>query len=348
MRLLSHGAVDPTFVADAAIARYMTAVTSVALARSGKLMIAGSGPQGTSIMRLQAAGGLDPSFGDAGFSWIDLKSRFASNLVIRDLVVRDDGSVIAVGGAKNYDRPFVVRLLGDGGGASRGVIGFSRGHAASIESDGKAVLRVRRSGGRDGAVSATYRTVAFDAKDHEDFAPESGTLEWADGDDSYKSIAIRLVEGGDIAEAREAFYVELEDVEGGAGAGTRTATVDIQPDGSPGGQIEIDPDNMNLTPREANDTFQVVLRRNYYFEGRVCVTLTAKSGTATAGKDFGPKPVTACWHDRSEDWRLPNLQLFNDDRKEGPETFTIELSNPTGGAIIGPNGSMTITLNDDD
>ena len=122
----------------------------------------------------------------------------------------------------------------------------------------------------------------------------------------------------------------------------------FSPTGHPAAKIEIDPHSMTLTPQETSDTFQVVLRRSYYFEGRVCVTLTAKSGTATAGKDFGPKPVTACWDDQYEDWQLPNLQLFNDDRKEGPETFTIELSNPTGGAIIGPIGSLTITLNDDD
>ncbi len=46
--------------------------------------------------------------------------------IVRDMLVREDGSVIAVGGAMNYDRPFVVRLLGEGGGTSRGVIGFSR------------------------------------------------------------------------------------------------------------------------------------------------------------------------------------------------------------------------------
>ena len=229
-RHLARGGIDPGFSADAAIAKFMTVVTSVAIASDGKLLVAGWGPQGASIMRLLDTGGLDPAFGDAGQSWIDLNSKTASKPIVRDMLVRDDGSVLAVGGATNYDRPFVVRLLGEGGGPSAGVIGFSRGYAAPVEADGKAMLRVRRSGGRDGAVSATYRTVAFDATDPEDFVPESGTLEWADGDTSYKKIAIGLVEDGETAEALEAFHVVLEGIQGGAGAGTRTATVDIQPD----------------------------------------------------------------------------------------------------------------------
>jgi hypothetical protein len=338
--------VDSSFSADAAIANFMTAVTSVAIASDGKPLVAGWGPQGASIMRLLDTGGLDPAFGDDGQSWIDLNSKTVSKPIVRDMLVRDDGSVIAVGGATNYDRPFVVRLLGEGGGPSPGVIGFSRGHASRVEADGKAMLRVRRSGGRDGAVSATYRTVAFDATDPEDFVPETGTLEWADGDTSYKKIAISLVEGGETAEALEAFSVVLEGIQGGAGAGARTATVDIQPDGSPGGQIGID--TLNVETREGDGTYQVLLNRNHYFGGRVCVTLTAKSASATAGQDFSADPISACWDDGEEDGRLPDIQIFDDDLKEGLETFTLELSNPTGGAVIGPVGSATITLRDDE
>ena len=41
--LLAHGSVDPAFSADAAVAKLMSAVTSIAMAPDGKLLVAGSG-----------------------------------------------------------------------------------------------------------------------------------------------------------------------------------------------------------------------------------------------------------------------------------------------------------------
>ncbi len=78
------------------------------------------------------------------------------------------------------------------------------------------------------------------------------------------------------------------------------------------------------------------------------MTFTAKSGTAIAGKDFHAEPTNVCWDDQDTDWKLPEIEIVDDRLTEGNETFILELSNPTGGAIIGPNGSVTITLYDND
>ena len=97
-----------------------------------------------------------------------------------------------------------------------------------------------------------------------------------------------------------------------------------------------------------NYNAQFILRRSFYFEGRVCVTLTAEAGTAVAGEDFDATPITSCWDDQQEDWELPEIPIVDDDEKEERESFTIRLSNPTGGAILGPNVSATVTLHDND
>ena len=345
-RLLASGAPDPGFVADDVISSSMTRVTSVAIAIDGKLLVAGTGPKGASILRLHATGARDTSFGDAGRTWIDLNSANAPNPIVRDMAVRNDGSIIAAGGDANSDRPFVVRLLGNAGGVSRGIIGFSKWHAAPMPG-GNAILRVRRSGGGNGNVSVRYRTAAvLDAKEHDDFVPKSGTLMWAAGDTAEKAIVIDVTQQGQSPDAVESFRLLLEDARGGAGLGARHATVDIQPDGSPAGQIEIDMNDLDAG--ESSLDGQYILVRNYYFQGRVCVTFTAKSGTATAGKDFHAEPTNVCWDDQDTDWKLPEIEIVDDSLSEGDETFTLELSNPTGGAIIGPNGSATITLYDND
>ena len=345
-RLLANGATDPGFVADNVISSSMTRVTSAAIAIDGKLLVAGTGPRGASILRLRPTGERDSEFGDAGRTWIDLKTANVPNPIVRDMAVRDDGSVIAAGGDANSDRPFVVRLLGDAGGVSRGVIGFSKWHAAPMPG-GNAILRVRRSGGSDGNVSASYRTVGdVDARENEDFVSKSGTLTWTAGDTAEKAIVIDVAPQGQSPDAFESFRVVLEGARGGAGLGTRSATVDIQPDGSPGGQIEIDMNDLDAG--ESSLDGQYILLRNHYFQGRVCVTFTAKSGTAIAGKDFHADPMNVCWDDQDTDWKLPEIEIVDDSLTEGNETFTLELSNPTGGAIIGPNGSATITLYDND
>ncbi len=346
-RLLASGEPDPAFSADSLIARSTTQVTSVAIAPDGKLLASGTGPRGTAVVRLQVGGALDPAFGDAGRTWIDLDSDAAARLIVNCMAIGGDGSVILAGSDSNSDRPFVVRLSGDGGGTSRGIISFSRWHSAPQESDGKAVLYVRRSGGSSGAVSARFQTVAdLEAEPRNDFVRTSGRLYWSAGDTSEKAIVVEITQRDVLPEALESFHVVLDSGRGGAGLGTRGATVDIQPDGSPGGQIEID--LLDLDACECSLDGQFILLRNYYFEGRVCVTFTTRSGTAIAGEDFRGDPAIVCWEDGDTDWKLPEIQIIDDNKKEGTETFTIELSNPTGGAIVGRSGSATVTLYDND
>ena len=89
---------------------------------------------------------------------------------------------------------------------------------------------------------------------------------------------------------------------------------------------------------------QVWLHRNYYLEGRVCVTLTASSETAIAGEDFDGTPNTYCWDDQDAEPKLAEIPIVDDNNSESDETFRVELSNPTGGAIIGMLGSVTLGI----
>jgi hypothetical protein len=72
--------------------------------------------------------------------------------------------------------------------------------------------------------------------------------------------------------------------------------------------------------------------------------LTPGSGTATSGDDFDVQPVTFAWADGESDPKFISIPIRDDPNEEPSETFTVELSNPTGGAIIGPRSSATITI----
>ena len=342
-RLLENATPDPVFQADPVVDDSMTRATAIKSLADGNILVAGTGPGGASIVRLQASGARDPGFGDGGLTWIDLAVDYSVTPTIDDMAVREDGSVTAVGG---YGLPFIARLIGNSGGAGPGILGFQLDTGNAVESEREVVLKVRRRGGSDGAVSADYRAFAdSSAITGQDFTPTSGTLHWDDGDASEREIVVTIVEDHGRAEGVETFMVTLDGAQGGAGLGLRSSIVEIQPDGAPGGQLVL---YGYGSPIQEGSTEIILLARDYYAEGRVCVTLTASSGSATAGADFEETQSVQCWEDQDVDIKQVEIPIVDDGDGEPAETFTIALSNATGGAIVGWVDSVELTIGNSD
>jgi hypothetical protein len=68
------------------------------------------------------------------------------------------------------------------------------------------------------------------------------------------------------------------------------------------------------------------------------------SGTATAGSDFDATSGTVTWDDGESTLKMITVPIRNDNDSEGDERFTIQLSNPTGGATLGANSVMTVRI----
>jgi uncharacterized delta-60 repeat protein len=343
IRLLESGAPDPSFAADAAVAGMLTGATAVAAGADGTVLLGGSSIQGAAIMRLQADGTLDALFGNGGVTELDLPSESGSLPVIRDLVIGADGEVYAAGGEWHSDLSFVVRLLGNAGGESAGVLGVSQPFIDASEEDLEAVVRVRRTGGSDGGVSVAFQTAPGSATVDEDYQAVTGVLTWADGDSDEKQIVVPIAIAGSPEELED-FRVTLHDVQGGAGLGASVGAVTILPDGSPGGQFSI-PDGY-----EANelDMIEAFIYRNYYCAGEVSVTVTPTSGTATVGEDFDSQPTVLTWGDQDCEPKRVLIQIHNDGAEEEAETFSLELSSATGGAIIGPYSVAAYSISRND
>jgi len=333
-QLRANGNRNLSFVADAAIASSLTAVTAITSGQNGNVYVAGVGPKGTSIMRLNATGALDSAFGDGGRTWIDLPSPQEPKQPVHDLALDTDGRLLVAGAG-----PFVARLVGDAGEESAGVVSLLPGLVTAREADGRAIVHVRRSGGAGGSISVGYETVGIDqAAAGEDFTAKEGTLHWADGDRSLRAIVVAIADNGGTPESPESFRVALNNVQGGAGLGTAAGRVSIQPDGEPGGQIQFLPvydSDVHRTVNEDGDFVQVWIGRNFYAVGRVCVTVATHAGTAIAGEDFTATESVECWEDGRRDRRIIQIPILQDSLNEGDERFTVVLSNPTGGAIVG-------------
>lgn len=105
-----------------------------------------------------------------------------------------------------------------------GSLAFSTTSTSETEGVDKVILTVLRFGGLDGQVTVDYRTVNDTATAGSDYVATSGTLTFADGDDS-ETIVIPLLNDS-VAEPDEWFTVVLESPGGGAMLG-EASTIDV-------------------------------------------------------------------------------------------------------------------------
>jgi hypothetical protein len=234
-----------------------------------------------------------------------------------------------------------VRLLGANGGASPGVLGVVQQNVIQTkEGSAEAILNVRRTGGSSGSVSVAYQTEQWDASPGLDYGIVTGRLSWEDGDTADQEIRVPIV-ADDAGERTENFAVALSDAQGGAGLGTRNAIIEIQADGAPNGLFSIYAERSTVGEQ---GVVRLTVYREYYSTGEVSVTLMPVAGSASAGSDFPEDTTTLTWADGQNDARNVPITIPDDSLAEPAETFTVVLANATGGAMIGPESTVGITI----
>ena len=353
IRLLASGERDETFEASA-VAESLREATALDVLEGGAIIVAGRGVEakapGGLVMRLHANGALDTTFGNGGWTLIDLPSEYGKQATVRDITVRG-GKVLVAGDDGGWPvRPFIARLLVDTGTDGPGVLGFTRpDHADAREKDGEALVTVRRTGGRAGRVSVQLKTrsaTSFpSATAGEDYLTTEHVLTWEDGDVVDQQVVIRTLPDapGATPEEREHFEAVLSDVRGGAGLGGQIARVAIAPDGEPGGQFSIE----TITQEgisESIGSVSVSVSRDYYHDGAVSVTVSPVTGTAAAGEDFAGDPITLTWADGEDGRKYAHFVVHDDHVAEDAEQFSVQLSAPTGGAAIGLRSTISYTI----
>jgi uncharacterized delta-60 repeat protein len=357
-RLLTSGALDTGFAA-AAVQSNMAEATALAVDAAGSVLVAGlpnSGMTGALVLRLQASGLLDELFGNKGLTWVDLASSQATAPSLLDLSVTADGGVLAAGGewlttAGRQQQPLLVRLLGTSGAPGPGIIGLTPSNLSVKETDQTAVVTVRRMGGATGDVSITYQTADYQGTDAAsatsgaDYTPVNGRLTWADGDQTDQQITVPITADAGPVEEAERFTVTLSAPTGGAEVGTGNGVVEIAADGAPAGQFAFGEPEISVL--ESAGSVQIVVYRNYYSQGAVSVTVAPVAGSATS-EDFSAAPITLTWADNDSDPKTATIPIVNDKLVESAESFTVELTSPTNGSVVGPHSQEVVTINDDE
>ena len=119
------------------------------------------------------------------------------------------------------------------------------------------------------------------------------------------------------------------------------------------GAVELAPGTIQLTFNatsvgEAAGTLTVTATRTGGSDGPVSVSINTADGTATAPADYTAVAGLLSWADGDAAPKSLNVTIVNDLLDEPDETFTVTISGPTGGAVLGSPATAVITILDDD
>jgi hypothetical protein len=99
---------------------------------------------------------------------------------------------------------------------------------------------------------------------------------------------------------------------------------------------------------ESITTVTITVTRTGGADGAVSVAYSTADGTATSPADYTTAAGTLNWADQDAADKTFQVTIINDTLDEPDETFTVNLSAPTGGAVLGANTVETVTIQDDD
>ena len=169
-----------------------------------------------------------------------------------------------------------------------------------------------------------------------DYTSTAGMLRFEPGETS-TSIAVQTIEDA-TAEETERFTVQLSDPSGATIAdGTATGTI-TDDDDPPGLSIDDAP------PVREGETAEFTVRLSAASGVAATVSYRTVDGTAAAGFDYVAAEGTLRF-EPGETTHTVAVATLTDDRVEGAEAFTVELSDPSGATVA--DGTATGTITDD-
>lgn len=217
------------------------------------------------------------------------------------------------------------------------------------ETDADVTLVVNRQFGTQGTVTVDYAVATVGtntATSPDDYIADAGTLTFADGV-TQQTITVTLADD-DVFEGTEEFSVTLSNIQNGAVLGSQVVTTvtiqDNEFDNQPGTFFF---NRVNYSGNEGDATIDVTIVRSFGAAGIVTVDVGSADGSAVGGMDFNVVSETLQYQegDRSA---VFSIALLEDQEDEGNETFTLTLTNPGGGALLGNPQTVTVTIADND
>ena len=240
-------------------------------------------------------------------------------------------------------------IISIGPAAQFGLIEMQNATATAQETDPEITLTVSRLLGTQGQIMVDYAvaTVGTDtATSPDDYVADADTLVFADGETS-KTITVTLADD-DVYEGAEVFSVTLSNVVNGAVLGgqsqTKVTILDNEISNEPGTFFF---SRVNYNVAENASTYDVTILRSFGGAGQVTVNLDSVAGTATEASDYQAFNQTITF-DEGVQSQTVTLTVLDDQEVEGDESYSLRLTNPTNGAILGNPSTVSVNISDDE
>jgi CSLREA domain-containing protein len=191
------------------------------------------------------------------------------------------------------------------------------------------------------SISVNYATAGGTATAGTDYTATSNTLTFAPGETS-KTVNVSVI-GDTLVEPNETFNFNLSNATNATiadGQGIGTITNDDL-----GGAIQFSASTINIT--ENSPTVLLTVTRNGGAASGISVDYATANGTAVAGQDYAASSGSLNFgaNETSKTFTVP---IINDTTVEGNETFTVNLTSPSGGATLGTPAGLVVTILDND
>ncbi|PYK58592.1 MAG: hypothetical protein DME21_15385, partial [Verrucomicrobia bacterium] len=314
------------------------AVYSVAVAADGKIFVGGAfthlnGANLNRFARLNIDGSLDSSF-DPGTG---------ANGTVYSVVAQPDGALL-IGGeftqVNGLAREGIARIHGEEK-FTFGIVQFSAAAYQVSEKEGVAVITVVRTGNIQTGFTVDYLTSDGTAKAGTKYVAQNGTLSFASGETA-KTFTIPIIDET-TAEGNETVNLILTNAAAGGSLGGRGTAVLVIVDDESAVSFALP----NYTVKEDAGAATIEVTRTGGADSVVTVDYATTDGTATAGLDYRAQRGTLSFG-IGETNKTFTVPIMDDSLTESNETIILTLSNPTGGVMVGTQGTSLLTVLDND
>jgi hypothetical protein len=227
-----------------------------------------------------------------------------------------------------------------------GTLQFSSSTYSAEESDGALNITVSRTKGFDGLVSVQY-LVNGTATLNQDYTGGSGSLTWSDGDNSDKSLNLKIIDDDEV-EDTETLTLTLLNPTGEASLGNRdTATLSITDNDTAtiAGTLQFDTATQTVTEGEK---VTLTVTRTGGSDGEVSVQYMTTGESTAISSDYTGGSGELTWADGEEAAQSFTIKVIDDEEVEETESIQITLVNPTGEATLVSPAQATVNITDND
>ena len=209
------------------------------------------------------------------------------------------------------------------------------------EQDGFADFVIRLDAPTSAPLTVYYSTAPSTATNYSDFIPDSGTLTFAPGE-TVKTVPVQVVDDFN-QEGTEVFKMNLSNPSANATIARASANATIIDNDAPSGTPLVS--ISDLVVDEGAGTANFVVTFNRPSASVVSIDYATQNGTALAGQDYVAQSGTLNFAP-GETAKTVKVLVVDDTIHEGPETFSLKLSNLVGATTLDPVGTATIDDND--